>query len=155
ERRRRTVTRTNVTECAHSSDMRSHQILIQVAPAPGFARLERPDHRVPGRREVPGGVPLRRGVAAADMPAGQAEPQVHPAGPLPQAVLAALPGAGLGLGAQFGGVLASPPPIMPARPAAPRPPDRGGSAAPPHPGPGTCSFSRSSSFPPLLISNWV
>ena len=36
------------------------------------------------------GVPLGRGVAAADVAAGQAQPQVHPAGAVAQALLAAL-----------------------------------------------------------------
>ena len=45
----------------------------------------------PGGRvavEVPGRVPLRRAVAAPHVPAGQAQPQVHPRRPVPQALLA-------------------------------------------------------------------
>src|SRR5215470_18831364 len=68
------------------------QLLIQVAPPPHLARLERPDHRVTGPVEVGRGVPVRGGVAAPDMPAGQAQPQVDPVRALPQAVLAALRG---------------------------------------------------------------
>ena len=46
--------------------------LVDVAPAPVFARLERLDDRVVGRPKVLGGVFVRRRVAAADMPARQA-----------------------------------------------------------------------------------
>ena len=52
--------------------------LVHEAPAPVLAGLERADHRVADRGPVPAGVPLRRGVAAADVAAGQAFTQVHP-----------------------------------------------------------------------------
>ena len=68
----------------------SAQALVDVAPAPGLAGLEAAHHRVLGLVEVRVGVPLGRGVAAADVAAGQAEPEVHPAGAVPQALLAAL-----------------------------------------------------------------
>src|SRR4051812_5146986 len=42
---------------------------------------------------VPAGVPARGLVATADVPAGQAQPQMDPGGPDPQALLAALRGA--------------------------------------------------------------
>ena len=41
--------------------------------------------------EMPGRVLALRGIAAADVAAGQAEPQVHPSGAFPQAIGAALP----------------------------------------------------------------
>src|SRR6201986_405293 len=63
---------------------------IDIAPAPGLARLERRGDRVPGREGAPARVPKRRGIAAAHVPAGQAQPQVHPRGPESQALLAAL-----------------------------------------------------------------
>src|SRR6201994_425576 len=63
---------------------------VDIAPAPGLARLERRDDRVPGREGVPARVPKRRGITAAHVPAGQAQPQVRPRGPESQALLAAL-----------------------------------------------------------------
>src|SRR5258708_36394355 len=62
---------------------------IDIAPAPGLARLERRDDRVPNREGVPARVPKWRGVAATHVPAGQAQPQVHPRGSESQALLAA------------------------------------------------------------------
>ena len=64
---------------------------VDEAPAPRLARLERPDDGVGGVGIVPGGVPAWRGVAAADVPALQAQPQVYPVGsalgPAAQALL--------------------------------------------------------------------
>ena len=68
-------------------------VLVDVAPAPVLARLHGLHDRVADRVRVRAGVPHRRGVAAADVPAGQAQPQVHPRGAEPQAFLAALRGA--------------------------------------------------------------
>src|SRR5580698_10028136 len=51
---------------------------VDVTPAPVFARLERLHDRVPDRVRMGARMPERRGVAAADVPAGQAQPQVHP-----------------------------------------------------------------------------
>ena len=58
-------------------------------PAPVLARLERLDDRVPDGEGVSPRVPERRRVAAAHVPAGQAQAQVHPLGPQDQAFLAA------------------------------------------------------------------
>src|ERR1700691_742885 len=63
---------------------------VDIAPAPGLARLERRHDWVPDCEGVPARVPQRRGIAAAYVPAGQAQPQVHPRGPESQALLAAL-----------------------------------------------------------------
>ena len=61
------------------------------APAPGLARFEAAHHRVPASSwKCCGGVLALRGVAAPDIAAGQAQPQVHPFGALAQAVDAAL-----------------------------------------------------------------
>src|SRR4051794_23134120 len=67
--------------------------LVDVAPAPVLVRLERLDDGVADQTRMLPGVPVRRGVAAPDVPAGQAQPQVHPRGPHLQALLAALRGA--------------------------------------------------------------
>ena len=64
------------------------QPLVDVAPAPRLALLEAADDRVPGLVEVPVGMPVRRRVAAADVAAGQAQPEVHPLGAVAQALLA-------------------------------------------------------------------
>src|SRR5262245_29158727 len=52
--------------------------LVDVAPRPVLAGLERPDYRVPDLLEVLRRVLAEAIVAAADVPAGQAQPQVHP-----------------------------------------------------------------------------
>src|SRR5690242_19126350 len=60
--------------------------VLGVAPEPRLARLETPDHRVPGRGRVGARVLGRGGVAAADVPALGAPAQVEP----PATVLLAL-----------------------------------------------------------------
>ena len=62
---------------------------VHEAPSPGFARLGRLHHRVSGALEVHARVPRRRRIAAADVPAGQADPQMHPRTVLGRVVLAA------------------------------------------------------------------
>src|SRR5690349_24508151 len=58
--------------------------LVHVAPLPVLAGLERPDDGVPRLREVRRRVLVRRAVAATDVPARLAHPQVEPAvAPLP------------------------------------------------------------------------
>ena len=52
--------------------------LVEVAPTPVFARLKRPNHRMVSRMKMLRGVRVRRRVAAADVTARQAEPQMHP-----------------------------------------------------------------------------
>jgi WD40 repeat protein len=64
--------------------------LVDVAPAPVLARLGGLHDGVAGRVEVLGGVLVPGGVATADVAARQAEPEVHPAIPGRQALLAAL-----------------------------------------------------------------
>src|SRR5215472_8972384 len=54
--------------------------LVDEAPAPAFAGLERAHHRMMGVLEVFGGVPVGRRIAATDVTAGQAEAQVDPGG---------------------------------------------------------------------------
>src|SRR5271170_4095448 len=57
---------------------RLHADLVDVAPDPVLAGLERLHQRVARRVEVLRGVLVGRGVAAVDLPAGQAQAQVHP-----------------------------------------------------------------------------
>src|SRR5438309_10939066 len=64
--------------------------LVDVAPAPVFARLEGPDDRVLRAVEVGCRMLALRVVAAAHMPAGHAQPQVDPGTADLQAVLAAV-----------------------------------------------------------------
>jgi hypothetical protein len=52
--------------------------LIDVAPHPIFARLERPDDRVVAVVVVLCGVLVLRRVAAADMAAAETQPEVNP-----------------------------------------------------------------------------
>ena len=59
---------------------RSRRPEIDVAPAPALARLHRPHDRMSGLLEVRGGVLVRARVAAADVAARQAHPQVRPGG---------------------------------------------------------------------------
>src|SRR5690348_1642326 len=69
-----------------SAKMRPHRAVrtlfqedfVHVAPAPVFARFERLDDGVVRGVKVLGGVLVLRTVAAADVPAAEAEPQVHP-----------------------------------------------------------------------------
>src|ERR1700749_3966 len=71
------------------SAVSSDEGFIDIAPAPILARFERLDDR--GSDGEGGGprVPQRGRVAAAHVPAGQAQAQVHPLGPQGQAFLAA------------------------------------------------------------------
>jgi hypothetical protein len=63
---------------------------VDVAPTPRLAGLKRLHDRVLGTVEVLGGVFVFRGVAATDMAALQAQPQVYPAVTHLQALFAAL-----------------------------------------------------------------
>lgn len=63
--------------------------LVDVAPAPSLAGLQRLHNRVFGAVEVLRGVLVFRRVAATDMPALQAQPQVHPGVTHLQALFAA------------------------------------------------------------------
>ncbi len=53
--------------------------LVEVAPLPGLTWLERADDGVSAVGGVTAGVLVPRRIAAADVPAGQAKAQVHPA----------------------------------------------------------------------------
>src|SRR5467141_1315439 len=55
-----------------------HRYLIDVAPAPAFPRLERGDDRMLRGVKVLGGMLVLGFVAAADVPAGPAQAQMHP-----------------------------------------------------------------------------
>ena len=66
--------------------------LVRIAPSPGLAGLDGARDRVARRRMVLGGVAIGRGVAAADMAAGHADPEVHPVVSGLQAFLAAMRG---------------------------------------------------------------
>ena len=66
--------------------------LVDEAPAPLFARLERAHDRVVGGAEVLGGVAVLRIVAAAHVTAAHAQTQVHPLVAHLQALLAAVSG---------------------------------------------------------------
>jgi hypothetical protein len=57
---------------------RFYENLVLVAPDPSLARLERGDQRMPRGPEVPGGVLVSGGIAAADVPAEEALAKVHP-----------------------------------------------------------------------------
>src|SRR5580704_11742885 len=64
-----------------------HQ-LVDVAPTPALGRVISLDDRVPGGVEVRRRVTVGGRVAAADMPAGAADPKVHPGRADLQALLA-------------------------------------------------------------------
>src|SRR6202007_2548078 len=63
--------------------------LVHVAPAPGFGRIVALDDGMPGGVEMPGRVLVGRLVAAAHMPAGPADAQMHPPAADLEAFLAA------------------------------------------------------------------
>ncbi len=69
--------------------------VVGVTEHPALARLERPDDRVVRVDEMPGRVLVLRVVAAADVAAGHAEPQVNPRVAGGQAFLAAVGCVGL------------------------------------------------------------
>src|SRR5712691_10508523 len=52
--------------------------LVDVAPAPALPRLNRLHDRVAGHLEMLGRVLALRGIAAADVPAGEAHAQLYP-----------------------------------------------------------------------------
>src|SRR5512133_2344791 len=62
--------------------------LVDVAPAPRLAGLETAHDRVMGQGEMALGMPANGGVAASDVAAAQADPQVHGTRSLADAVLA-------------------------------------------------------------------
>jgi hypothetical protein len=80
------------------AELRRHAVgevekdFVHVAPAPAFRRVVALDHRMAGGVEMFGGVAVRRIVATADVPAGAAQPQVHPRRSHFQAFLAAARG---------------------------------------------------------------
>src|SRR6185436_10713413 len=60
---------------------RPHRHLVEVAPDPVLAGLERLDHGMLGVAVVRGGVRARARVAAAHVPAAEAAAEAHPIGP--------------------------------------------------------------------------
>src|SRR3954469_2693773 len=71
-------------------DLEGHVVLV--APPPVLPRLVRLHDGVSDGVEVRGGVLARRGIAAAGVPAGHADPQVHPAAAGGQALDTAVAG---------------------------------------------------------------
>src|SRR5439155_17763775 len=69
---------------------RLHPHLIDIAPQPVLSRFIRSDQRVPGGVEMLGGVLVLRLVAAADMAAAEAQPEMDPWVTGLQALLAAI-----------------------------------------------------------------
>jgi hypothetical protein len=64
--------------------------LVDIAPSPIFARLERLDEWMANLAEVGGGVTTRRGVAASDVSARQTKAEMNPPAAGFQALLAAM-----------------------------------------------------------------
>src|SRR5206468_1580323 len=64
--------------------------VVDVAPAPLLARLERADDRMRRRLTMRGRVAAGRAVAATNVPARETDPQVQPLPAVAQAVLAAV-----------------------------------------------------------------
>src|SRR5262245_42436788 len=64
--------------------------VVEVAPAPRLAGLERAHDRMLRSPEVRRGVPAARRVAAPDVPAGEVLPETHPALSEAQALLTSL-----------------------------------------------------------------
>src|SRR3954453_14066518 len=64
------------------------QHFVDIAPAPAFRRIVAFDHRMGGGMEMRGRMLVRRIVAAADMAAGTADPQMQPLAAAFQALLA-------------------------------------------------------------------
>ena len=56
----------------------SHLSLVDVTPAPVFARFEGLDDRMAARKIMFSGVAIRRLIAAANVAACQAQTQMHP-----------------------------------------------------------------------------
>lgn len=79
-----------VERVRESRTSRLNEGLVDEAPTPILTRFEGPHQRVLGCREVGGGMPFRRGIAAADVAAAEAFPQVHPAAAFRDAVRTAL-----------------------------------------------------------------
>src|SRR5262245_29852474 len=74
------------------ADRLSDHHLVHVAPAPILSGLERPHDGMLARPEVLRRMPVLRRVAAADVPAREAEPQMYPPIAHAQTLLAALRG---------------------------------------------------------------
>src|SRR5581483_10133112 len=66
---------------------------VDVAPDPALPGLGRGHDWVSGLAEVRGGVPMRRGITTADMPAGETGAQRHPAAAELETLLAPRDGA--------------------------------------------------------------
>src|SRR5450755_1134182 len=72
-----------------AAEIDDERLVVDKAPAPVLARFERAHDRMPGLARVAAGVPVRRGVAAPDLAARQAEAQMHPLAADLQALLTA------------------------------------------------------------------
>ena len=73
------------------ADLRDqHPDVVDIAPAPFLAGLQRVDQWVLAGVVMDGGVPVGRVIAAADVAADQADPQMKPHAAFPQAVLSAV-----------------------------------------------------------------
>src|SRR5262249_16374158 len=92
-KRGRLVARTRPTASDSSWPVRSAEDFIEVAPAPAFARFDRLDDPVAGAAMLAAAGPWPGGVAAADMPAGNAGPQVNPPAVVGLVIFAAVWGA--------------------------------------------------------------
>jgi hypothetical protein len=68
---------------------RFQEHLVGITPGPVFARLEAPDHRVRRGLEVLRSMLAGRAIAAANMAAAEAQPEVNPAASGLEALLAA------------------------------------------------------------------
>src|SRR3954447_321171 len=89
--------------------------VVDVAPDPVLARLGRARDRVRVVPRVPARVPIRGRVAAADLPAARAHPQVHPAAADREPLLATLDRVGEGREAdlvEMGAVGHGSPPVV-------------------------------------------
>ena len=73
-----------------SQTLPSNHRLVHVTPAPILAGLEGLDDWVTAMMEMTSRVPMRRGIAAADVTACQTQAQMQPDSTDPQAILAAL-----------------------------------------------------------------
>jgi hypothetical protein len=74
----KTSVRVSIAQIRHGCFGHRHLQEIDVAPGPALAGLERRDDRVRRSVKMLGGVPSGRAVAAADVTACQAEPEMDP-----------------------------------------------------------------------------
>ena len=75
-------------DCSFRNSTFRQELIVDVAIGPGFSDLARRNDCVTAFIEVGGRMTMGRRVAAADVPAAQANPQMHPASADFQAILA-------------------------------------------------------------------